>query len=172
MSIHEKWFISDTHFFHEFIIQACGRPFANAELMNECLVDNWNAVVGPNDFVYHLGDVFLGGTEREQTELLYSLNGHKCLIVGNHDKLKSKVLQHFEKIELWKGFKEENFTAVHIPLAQRSLRYGNYCVHGHEHGNPPKDYHCISVCVELRDYGPTHMDVIRAEIKAKEDALK
>ncbi len=140
--------------------------------MNHALVRNWNSVVGKNDYVYHLGDVFLGGSERDQTELLHSLNGHKRLIVGNHDKLKSKVLLHFEKIELWKGFKEGDFTAVHIPLPQRSLRDGSYCVHGHEHDNPPKDYHCLSVCVERRGYTPVHIDTLIQEIKEKERSLK
>jgi calcineurin-like phosphoesterase family protein len=164
--IHEKWFVSDTHFFHENIIRFCGRPFANAEIMNENLVKNWNSVVGKNDFVYHLGDVFIGGSERDQNELLYSLNGHKRLIVGNHDKLKSKVLQNgFDKIDLWKGFKEGDFTAVHIPLRLNNLRDGGFCVHGHIHTNLEEDIHYINVCVEHRNYTPVHLDQILLEIK-------
>lgn len=170
--IHDKWFISDTHAFHENIIKFCDRPFANASEMNEALVKNWNRVVGVNDNVYHLGDVFLGGSAKEQKEWFYSLNGRKRLVLGNHDKVKSDAIHCFEKIDLWKGFKEENFTAVHIPLAQRSLRDGNYCVHGHEHNNLPKDYHCISVCVELRDYTPVNIETLVKEIKEKEYALK
>ena len=50
------FFTSDTHFYHANIINFCKRPFANVETMNEALIENWNAVVGANDIVFHLGD--------------------------------------------------------------------------------------------------------------------
>lgn len=168
MAMHEKWFISDTHFFHENIIQYCGRPFANAELMNENMVNNWNSVVNHNDYVYHLGDVACGygGDERALAELLFSLNGRKRLIVGNHDHLKSPALHKaFEKIELWKGFKEEDFTCIHIPIELGSLRDGTFCVHGHLHNNLKENSHYINVCVEHTDFTPINLDTIRNRIK-------
>lgn len=166
--MHEKWFISDTHFFHENIIQFCGRPFANAEIMNECLVNNWNSVVGKNDFVYHLGDVFIKGTERERAELIHSLNGRKRLIVGNHDYTIFKqhhVMTAFEKVMYWHGFKEENFTATHVPHLLSKIRDGEFNVHGHLHNALEDDLHYINVCVEHRNYTPVHMDQILLEIK-------
>lgn len=169
--IHEKWFISDTHFFHENIIQYCHRPFANADLMNSEMVKNWNRVVGPNDNVYHLGDVACGygGDESKLASLLFALNGRKRLIVGNHDHIKSPTLHKvFEKIELWKGFKKENFTITHIPLRIENLRDGNYCVHGHLHNNTVGDPHYLNICVEHTEYTPIHMDAIIGEIKQRE----
>jgi calcineurin-like phosphoesterase family protein len=50
------FFTSDTHFGHANIIKYCGRPFASVEEMNRELIARWNAVVGPRDTVYHLGD--------------------------------------------------------------------------------------------------------------------
>lgn len=166
--IHEKWFISDTHFFHNNIIKYCSRPFANADEMNSKMISNWNKVVGKNDYVYHLGDVACGygGDDRALAELLFSLNGQKRLIVGNHDHLKSPALHKaFEKIDLWKGFKDEDFTCVHIPLMQSQLRDGKFCVHGHIHNNTLNNPFYINVCVEHTDYTPIHMDVIREKIK-------
>lgn len=137
--------------------------------MDETMVKNWNNVVGPSDYVYHLGDVFLGGSEKWQNELLWSLNGQKRLIVGNHDKLKSKVLQNgFEKIEYWKGFSKENFTCTHVPHELGALRDGAYNVHGHIHNNLREDSHYINVCVEHTQYTPIHMDTILEEIKQRE----
>jgi calcineurin-like phosphoesterase family protein len=31
--------------------------------MNEKLVENWNAVVGPDDWVFHMGDIAFGGDD-------------------------------------------------------------------------------------------------------------
>ena len=172
--VHEKWFISDTHFFHENIIQYCGRPFANADLMNENLVANWNKVVGEHDYVYHLGDWFVGGNDRQRNEILWSLNGKIRFIVGNHDEalLKRKSsLNRFEKIMYWKGFAENNFTATHVPHELKRLRDGAFNVHGHIHNNMEDDLHYINVCVEHRDYTPVHMDQILLEIKENKRKL-
>ena len=54
------WFTSDTHFFHNNIIDYCKRPFVNAEEMNEYIIKQWNSVVKPQDEVYHLGDFAFG----------------------------------------------------------------------------------------------------------------
>lgn len=163
----EKWFISDTHFFHANIIKYCQRPFATAEHMNEHMIEHWNKLVKPQDNVYHLGDVGMGfkGEDGKLAALLMRLNGHKRLIVGNHDNLKSPALQNnFEKIELWKGWKDEGFTCVHIPLEIAQLRDGDVCVHGHIHNNI-RDGRYINVCVEHTNYRPVHMDEIKTKIK-------
>lgn len=168
MAVHEKWFISDTHFFHENIIKFCDRPFHSADDMNEKMIKNWNSVVGKTDYVYHLGDVFIGGNDKERAEVLYALNGNLRLIVGNHDEalLMSPLLhKRFAKAMYWKGFKENNFTATHVPHQLDRLRNGEFNVHGHIHNNLEDDLHYINVCVEHRNYTPVHMDQIKLEIK-------
>ncbi len=162
----EKWFISDTHFFHNNIIKYCDRPFSDANTMNEIMVKNWNSVVGKNDYVYHLGDFWMGGSSKDRNDLLYALNGEITLIVGNHDDIRDMSAKtRFRKIELWKGFKEGNFTCVHIPLGLEHLRDGAFCMHGHIHNNLKDDPHYINVCVEHHDYTPVHMDEIKEYIK-------
>ena len=159
----EKWFISDTHFFHENIIQYCGRPFKDAQLMNEFMIAEWNKVIHPNDKVYHLGDVALGfkGDDKKLGDLLGRLMGKKRLILGNHDNVKSPALQkHFEKIEVWYGRKEWGFTCCHFPLPLNHLRDGKFCVHGHIHNNLEDDPHYINNCVEHTLYAPRHIDEI------------
>jgi calcineurin-like phosphoesterase family protein len=61
--------------------------------MNEALIRNWNARVGPGDTVIHVGDFCCKGAERgigglrtkaEEWEQL--LNGKIIFIRGNHDK--------------------------------------------------------------------------------------
>jgi calcineurin-like phosphoesterase family protein len=169
------WFTSDSHFFHENILKFTGndgariRPaWATVDEMNWDMVERWNSFVKPGDKVWHLGDVAFKTTERaaELDNLLGKLHGHKRMLVGNHDNLKSPALhRHFEKIELWKGFKDEGFTCSHIPLRLDSLRDGAVNVHGHIHQNMMMEPGYVNVCVEVRNYTPVHMDQIKAEVK-------
>lgn len=168
--VHEKWFIGDTHFFHANILKFTDkdgkriRPFNSLEEMHEIMIERWNSVVKYNDYVYHLGDVTFQ-YNGDFNNLMHRLNGNKRLIVGNHDKLKQPgLLQHFSKVMLWHGFKEQNFTATHIPLRLDSLRDGAFNVHGHTHQNILEDKHYINVCVEIRNYTPVHLDTIISEI--------
>lgn len=171
MAVHDKWFISDTHFFHTNILKFTGdggkliRPFSSIEEMHEIMVASWNGVVRDNDYVYHLGDVtFRYG--KEFNELMSRLKGRKRLILGNHDRVKgTDLLKWFEKLDLWKGFKEHNFTASHIPLRLESLRDGAFNVHGHIHQNNSPTPNHINVSVEVRQYTPVNIDEIGEEIK-------
>lgn len=171
----DVWFISDTHFFHENILKFVDKTgariraeFASVDEMNWAMVDRWNAVVKPQDKVWHLGDVAFKTTEKaaELDNLLGKLHGHKRMLVGNHDNLKSQaIMRHFEKVELWKGFKAEGFTCSHIPLRLDSLRDGTVNVHGHTHQNLMVEPGYVNVCVEVRGYTPMHLDELAKEVR-------
>ena len=79
------FFTSDTHFDHKNIIKYCNRPWETVEEMNQGLIDNWNSVIGPDDTVFHLGDVSFGGNTN-LINYVSQLNGHIILIKGNHDR--------------------------------------------------------------------------------------
>jgi len=169
------WFTSDSHFFHENILKFTDiggeriRPlWSTADDMNADMVERWNARVKPQDKVWHLGDVAFKTVEKavELDALLGKLHGHKRMLVGNHDNLKSEALmRHFEKIELWKGFAKEGFTCSHIPLRLDSLRDGTVNVHGHIHQNLMTDRGYVNVCVETRNFAPVHMDEVIADVR-------
>jgi calcineurin-like phosphoesterase family protein len=78
------FFTSDTHFQHKNIIKYCNRPFNTVREMDSALVKNWNAVVGPDDIVFHGGD-FCFGAKSSWAYLCDALNGKKYLAGGNHD---------------------------------------------------------------------------------------
>lgn len=171
MSVHEKFFISDTHFFHENILKFTGadgnriRPFDSIEEMHEYMIEKWNSVVKDGDYVYHLGDVTFQ-YNGAFNNLMHRLKGDKRLIVGNHDKIWNPALSaNFQKADLWKGFSEHNFTASHMPLRLEGLRDGAFNVHGHIHQNMMDDGHYINVSVEVRDYTPVHIEEIGKEIE-------
>src|SRR5579872_446672 len=79
------WFTSDTHFQHRLVAGLRGMP-DRIDDYNEHVISVWNSYVRPDDFVWHLGDVFLGD-EVQGLALVARLNGAKHLVTGNHDKV-------------------------------------------------------------------------------------
>lgn len=171
------WVISDTHFGHENIIKYCNRPFSDIDEMDEIMIKNWNAVVKPGDKVYHLGDVYMGSSERFLSKFA-RLHGKKRLIVGNHDDLKRKLGNTdirlgdlFEKVQLWRIMTEFGIVMTHVPIHESSLVRGRkndgspydeaINIHGHIHDKPsPKGpYRCV--CVEQIDYTPINIEKLR-----------
>lgn len=155
------WVISDTHFQHYNIIHKFDppRPFYSTQEMDEKMIENWNRVVKPGDKVYHLGDVFFGNKETFK-KLWPRLNGKKRLIVGNHDDVKFLTSGgFFEKIMLWRAFKDKKVLLTHVPVHEDHIRpAGCINVHGHTHfkGSPPGPYK--SVCAELVNYTPVNLE--------------
>ena len=180
--IHEKWFISDTHFFHANILKFLddqghkfrGNIWSNVEDMNESMVKNWNSVVGENDYVYHLGDVTFR-YDGAFNNLMSRLKGKKRLIIGNHDKVWNPALsKHFEKADIWKGFSDKEagiaFTASHFPLPQYGLRNGKHNAHGHIHQNKSREPHQYNLSVEAIDFTPVHVDQVVEYFKQEKSA--
>lgn len=85
------WFSSDPHYFHKNVIRMCNRPFSGLKEMHEHMIDNWNRRVKPNEKVYMLGDFAFSGWTLTK-KVVERLNGHKILILGNHDLAPHKML--------------------------------------------------------------------------------
>lgn len=163
--IPDIWFTSDTHYQHANSLKFLRedgitpmRPFSSVEEMDETLIENHNSVVKPSDKLYHLGDVFFGSKE-EIIEKFKRLNGSKRLVVGNHDDIKFIVQQQmFQKIQMWRMMKEFGILLSHVPLHESSIPEGMINVHGHTHhrGSPSEKHR--SVCVEMTNYTPIHLE--------------
>jgi calcineurin-like phosphoesterase family protein len=93
-----RFFTSDTHFGHQNIMkyEPKTRPFHGTEEMDEVMIERWNAVVGPDDLVFHLGDVAMGDIHKSIAKV-GRLNGHKILVPGNHDRVFSGVKEGMQK---------------------------------------------------------------------------
>jgi calcineurin-like phosphoesterase family protein len=87
-----RFFTSDSHFGHTNIIKYCNRPFKDAGEMDRHIVRVWNETVKPEDTVYHLGDVAFTSPEWCR-HIVENLNGHKILVLGNHDRAEEKMLE-------------------------------------------------------------------------------
>lgn len=189
-----RFVISDTHFGHtnsweKFKLPNGDplRPFTSTEEMDETMVERWNAVVRPQDTVYHLGDVVIN---KKSLHHVKRLNGKKRLVRGNHDIFKDADYREvgFESLYGVRVFVDQ-FILSHIPLHPDCVteRF-RVNVHGHLHANevmekfqvtgddiyPYEDeridprYLCVSV--EHTDYRPLSFDEVEARIKARWEA--
>ena len=183
-----RFVISDTHFGHtnsweKFKLPNGDplRPFTSTEEMDETMVERWNAVVRPQDTVYHLGDVVIN---RKSLHHVKRLNGKKRLVRGNHDIFKDEDYREvgFESLYGVRVFVDQ-FILSHIPLhpdcvterfkvnvhghlhANEVMRTRTNMVHGYMTGlvtEPDPRYLCVSV--EHTNYEPLHFDEVQARI--------
>ncbi len=164
------WFTSDTHYGHRNIIQHSKRPFLNVASMDEYMIQQHNALVAPDDDVYHLGDVALNSNVLPS--ILERLHGRKHLIRGNHDVKIDKHAKYFEWIKDYHLLRHEGVRMVlfHYPISSWYGRYrGVWHLHGHSHGEHrtsfPKsqsDGIRIDVGVDVWDYRPVSFETIAA----------
>lgn len=173
----DKWAISDTHLFHANMLKFVDdkghriRKFESLEEMHETIIDRWNGLVKDQDYVYHLGDVTFQ-YHAGFNNVMSRLKGRKRLVHGNHDKIwNPNLMRWFEKCELWRGFKEHNFTMSHMPLREGGFRDGEFNVHGHLHQHVLEDLHYINVSVEQTDYYPVSFDEIIEDINERHKLL-
>lgn len=165
--------VSDTHFGHDNIcrfLRTDGtklRPWDSATEMDKVLINNWNSVVGPQDKVYHLGDVFIN---RKFRFILDHLNGTKVLIKGNHDIFDlENYTPYFKDIRAY--HKLDKCILSHIPIHPQQLGRFKGNIHGHLHehivtdsqGNPDTRY--MTVCVEHINYTPVELSVALQHFK-------
>ena len=172
------FFASDHHFGHNNILRfqrndgTLLRPgFSNIEEMDEHLIERWNKVVRPQDKVYHCGDFTMRDTCLSYVK---RLNGHKRLILGNHDKfpVKRYVEAGFEEVYGSRQF--EGIICTHIPIHPGSMSRWKINVHGHLHfgqvthpiivgGHIDERYRNVSVEM-LKDYKPISLEEIRSSV--------
>ncbi len=148
----KTWFIADTHFGHERILQYESRPFTSVDHMNKVLIENWNRVVADEDVVWHLGDVAMI-PKPQIISILGQLKGNKFLVCGNHDKRITCTWWENHGFEVAVKFPHtvdvEHAVFSHIPIPNTT----KLNIHGHMHANqhrvmPPGDpdlYRCVSV---------------------------
>lgn len=164
---------SDHHFSHEKLVKEFKKPdgtpirdFANADEMNEYIIEKHNSVVRPQDKTYFLGDVVF---HNKYLHLVGRLNGEKVLIKGNHDILKlSQYEPYFKDVRGTHQF--SGVILSHIPIHPESLSRWKINIHGHLHYNKVRDNHgkedkrYYNVSMEcLNDYTPVSLEQIKAE---------
>ena len=174
--------VSDTHFGHAGVCRFTRRdgvtklrPWDSAEEMDEEMVRRWNDRVGPNDKVYHLGDVVMS---RKSLAIMSRLNGDKVLIRGNHDIFRDEDYRKYFR-ELRAYHVMNGMILSHIPIHSESLGRFGVNIHGHTHADRVMRplatsgrsdivdvrYHCV--CVEQTDFAPILFEDVVKRIEAE-----
>ena len=156
------YFTADTHFGHQNIIHHCNRPFPTVEQMDEALISRWNAIVGPHDEVWHLGDFTIrNGTPAQAYR--ERLNGEIHLVYGNHDKTTVKNLRCWKSHQAYAEIEIEDVSIVLCHYAMRVWRkshHGSLMLYGHSHGNLPPHGNSLDVGVDCWNFEPITLSQI------------
>jgi calcineurin-like phosphoesterase family protein len=162
----KTWFTSDSHFGHTNIIRHCDRPFTSVEEQDATLIANWNALVRPNDDIWHLGD-FAFRNSKAAASYLARLNGRKHLIWGNHDSDETRGLSGWASSQPMKEIKVDGIRITLLHYAMRvwpASHHGAIHLYGHSHGALPGDRQSLDVGVDVWDFRPVTLPEIQVRL--------
>ncbi len=134
------FFTADTHFGDAHILRHRGGRYPTLAEHDEALIALWNATVGPDDEVWHLGDFASDATPAHCAAVFARLNGVKRLVRGNHDTNRVLALPWFSIAESARvtlrepGGAECRLFLSHYPhRSWPGLWRGTRHLHGHTH---------------------------------------
>lgn len=177
----KKWITSDLHFGHANIMKFCPvtrAGFRDVDHMNECMIEEWNCNVAPEDEVFILGDVaFLPAAKA--ANIMRRLNGAKILIEGNHDR---KLLQDpefrdcFRETHQYLRYNHNGQLVImfHYPIHEwDQMHRGAVHFYGHVHGGRTglEQYRARDVAFDatgcvVSDFDRMIADALKGEIRA------
>ncbi len=150
------FFTADTHFGHARALTMRKRPFASLDEMDETLIARWNATVGADDDVYHLGD-FASFESDDVGAYLERLAGRIHLILGNNDE--PGAIERAGRFASIGEMRELTLDGQRIFLCHYPLRdwpnawRGAWCLYGHVHGRFDRDPIGLSLDVGVDSHG-------------------
>jgi len=156
-------FTADTHFGDHRTLNIHRRPFGTVAEMDEALVAAWNAAVGVDDVVWHLGDV--ARRPDDVAALLACLNGTKHLIRGNNDPVATGEAEGWASVGDYAELTEEGHLLVLCHYPFRSWNGQHRCainLHGHSHGRLKPMLRQHDVGVDARRFRPVRLSELLA----------
>ena len=159
------FFTSDTHFGHGGALGLYRRPFASVAAMNGAMVERWNATVGHEDDVWHLGDLAIRQPAAAVAELLGRLNGKKHLVTGNNDPPATTEESSWASVQPYAELTLDGVFLVlcHYPFRRwRRMDKGSFDLHGHCHGRLAPQPRQVDVGVDVWDFRPVTLAQILA----------
>ena len=152
------FFTSDQHWGHSGIIDSCARPFADTGEMDRAMIEAWNSVVQPDDEVWFLGD-FAHRCEPDYARKIFDkLNGHKSLIVGNHDAMVIDFPWASKHLMTTIHVDGQAIFACHYPMREWPG--------SHSHSRMPSSRSTIDVGVDNVGFVPQTVEQLRQRMDA------
>jgi calcineurin-like phosphoesterase family protein len=156
------FFTGDTHFGDTRVLRIDRRPFPDMASHDAALIENWNAVVGQDDEVWHLGD-FMSVKGGDCADLLGKLNGRKHLIVGNNDPETTTGSEGWESVQHYAEIREGGNHLILCHYAFRTwnqMGKGSINLHGHSHGRLKPAPRQLDVGVDAKGLKPVSLTEI------------
>ncbi len=159
------WFTADHHFGQGSARGLFRRPFASTAAMDAALIEGWNAVVAPEDTVWHLGDFAIRASRDRVADLLAGLHGTKHLVAGNNDGPATLEAAGWASV---RPFAEIAVEGTPLVLCHYALRVWNgqgkgaWNLHGHSHGRLKPLPRQADVGVDARAFRPVDLATLRA----------
>ena len=157
------FFTSDSHFGDHRTINIWKRPFASVAEMDRVLEESWNAAVGPEDEVWHLGD--FARKPADVPALLARLHGTKHLIRGNNDPPATVAAVGWASVQDYLELELDGFALVlcHYPFRSWNGQHRRALnLHGHSHGRLKPMLRQHDVGVDVREWRPVTLAQILA----------
>ena len=141
--------------------------FTDVYAMEEEFVYRHNAVVRPQDRVFHMGDVSF--KYEGHVEYIPRLNGQHFLIKGNHDRTKQLIKKGhpyawIKDVHMLKG-EQMIWLAHYAHQTWPQAHYGVMHAFGHSHGKLGNVFgRKMDVGVDSHDYAPISVDEFRRRL--------
>ena len=172
------FFTADTHFGDAPLVQRRRTAFASVEAHDEALVARWNAIVGVDDAVWHLGDFTAGASRAHCAAVFGRLNGTKRLVRGNHDTNRVLELPWTEPpvenaritVEDGEGQAWRLFQSHYPHRSWPGFWRGTRHLYGHTHACLPDTSRACDVGMDAWDYRPVDLATLIARQDAAEQA--
>jgi calcineurin-like phosphoesterase family protein len=170
---------ADTHFGQPDACASFDRPFPDTAAMQDEIIARFNAVIGPNDLLIHLGD-FVGdkGSTKEKARLAASLRerldaGRIVLVRGNHDPDRPRYREVFDAVhdllEFRIGDDDHRVVCSHYPMRSwRGNRNGSLHLYGHTHGRLEEVGRSTDVGVDCWGFRPILLDDLVSMLLARD----
>jgi calcineurin-like phosphoesterase family protein len=169
------YFSSDHHFGHGAARGFYRRPFTSVDEMDRAMIERWNAVVAPDDLVWHLGDFAVRQSPQRVRFLLDALHGCKHLIVGNNDDARVTGCPGWQSIQAYAEITVDAISVVLCHYAFRTWRdmaKGSVNLHGHSHGRLKPLPRQFDVGVDVRSFRPVRLEELLGAGSRRGSALE
>jgi calcineurin-like phosphoesterase family protein len=169
------YFTSDQHFGHAAARSFYRRPFSSVHKMDREMIDRWNLVIEPEDWVWHLGDFAVRQPPERVATLLKVLHGREHLVTGNNDEAAVTDCDGWQSVQSYAEVTVDGTRLVlcHYPFRTwRNMDKAWVNLHGHSHGRLKPLPRQFDVGVDVWDFRPVRLEQVLGSAKTRRRTVR